>query len=148
MSSLVSESRAPGAMTSLMLSQVRRKVGGSFASTFQKLLIQSVPRVLMMSSYTARTSTPASSYPISRTIATSASAAGIAQCPSEPPRQEHPEHTKIADQRPDRMPERLRPIMLEFDVTEPREAVAGDGRGGQPAPIALDCGGSDCGHGE
>jgi hypothetical protein len=33
-----------------MLAQVRRKVCGSFASAFQKLLIQSVPRVVMMSS--------------------------------------------------------------------------------------------------
>ena len=43
-------------MTSLRLSQVRRKVAGSLANTFQKLLIQSVLRVALMSSKTARTS--------------------------------------------------------------------------------------------
>ena len=43
-------------MICLMLSQVRRSVAGSCASAFQKLLIQSVSRVAMMSSYTARTS--------------------------------------------------------------------------------------------
>ena len=37
-------------MISLMLAQVRRKVTGSCASAFQKLLIQSVLRVAMMSS--------------------------------------------------------------------------------------------------
>ena len=37
-------------MICLMLSQVRRSVAGSCASAFQKLLIQSVLRVAMMSS--------------------------------------------------------------------------------------------------
>src|ERR1017187_5447712 len=45
-----------------MLSQVRRSVAGSCASAFQKLLIQSVWRVAMISSYTARTSGLASAY--------------------------------------------------------------------------------------
>ena len=37
-------------MISLMLAHVRRSVGRSFAIAFQKLLIQSVLRVAMMSS--------------------------------------------------------------------------------------------------
>ena len=37
-------------MISLMLFHVRRSVAGSLASAFQKLLIQSVLRVAMMSS--------------------------------------------------------------------------------------------------
>jgi len=37
-------------MTCLTLSQVRRRVGGWLASAFQKLLIQSMLRVFMMSS--------------------------------------------------------------------------------------------------
>src|SRR6185295_17040072 len=55
-------------MISLMLSHVRLSVAGSCASAFQKLLIQSVLRVAMMSSNTARTSGPASAYSISRTV--------------------------------------------------------------------------------
>src|ERR1700692_3466048 len=56
-------------MTCLMLSQVRFKVAGSWAIAFQKLLIQSVLRVVMMSSYTARTSGLASAYSISLKVA-------------------------------------------------------------------------------
>ena len=41
---------APGAMICLMDSQVRLSVAGSFASAFQKLLIQSVLRVTRISS--------------------------------------------------------------------------------------------------
>jgi hypothetical protein len=52
---LVSGSSAPGAIISLMLSHVRCKTAGSRVIAFQKLLIQSVLRVAMMSSYTART---------------------------------------------------------------------------------------------
>src|SRR4029077_16653109 len=63
-SSLVSGSSAPGPMICLMLSQVRFSVAGSCAIAFQKLLIQSVLRVAMMSSYTARTSGLASWYSI------------------------------------------------------------------------------------
>src|SRR5579863_1998816 len=56
-------------MISLMLRQVLRSVAGSWASAFQKLLIQSVLRVVMMSSYTARTSGLASWYSISPKVA-------------------------------------------------------------------------------
>src|SRR5215472_4482367 len=62
MSSFISGSRAPGAIICLMSCQVRFSVAGSFARAFQKLLIQSVFRVAMMSSYTARTSGLASLY--------------------------------------------------------------------------------------
>src|SRR6476646_3085983 len=51
-------------MICLMSSQVRLRVAGSCAIAFQKLLIQSVLRVDMMSSYTARTSGEASLYSI------------------------------------------------------------------------------------
>src|SRR5437588_12206184 len=69
-SSFVSGSSAPGAMICLMLSQVRFSVAGSCAIAFQKLLIQSVFRVAMMSSYTARTSGLASAYSMSPKIDT------------------------------------------------------------------------------
>src|SRR5882724_2399524 len=49
-------------MICLMLSQVRLRSAGSWAIAFQKLLIQSVLRVAMMSSKTARTSGLASLY--------------------------------------------------------------------------------------
>src|SRR6266705_2620882 len=52
-----------------MLCQVRRSVAGSCASACQKLLIQSVLRVAMMSSYMARTSALASLYPMSPKVA-------------------------------------------------------------------------------
>src|ERR1700747_2020773 len=52
-----------------MLCQVRRNVTGSWASAFQKLLIQSVLRVAMMSSYTARTSGLAALYSINPRVA-------------------------------------------------------------------------------
>src|SRR5580704_97482 len=67
-SSFVSGSSAPGAITCLMPSQVRFSVAGSCAIAFQKLLIQSVFRVAMMSSYTARTSGLASLYSISGNV--------------------------------------------------------------------------------
>src|SRR3982074_3421804 len=60
--SLTRGSIVPGPITSLMLVQIRRREAGSCASTFQKLLTQSVLRVAMMSSYTARTSGEASLY--------------------------------------------------------------------------------------
>src|ERR1700752_2734724 len=60
--SFVSGSSAPGAMICLMSSQVRFSVAGSCAMAFQKLLIQSVFRVAMMSSYTAFTSGLAAAY--------------------------------------------------------------------------------------
>src|SRR5947209_15424620 len=56
-------------MICLMSSQVRFSVAGSWASAFQKLLIQSVLRVAMMSSYTARTSGPASAYSMNPKVA-------------------------------------------------------------------------------
>src|ERR1700680_4459324 len=56
-------------MICLMLSHVRLSVAGSCAMAFQKLLIQSVLRVDMMSSYTARTSGLASLYSISLNVA-------------------------------------------------------------------------------
>ena len=68
-SSLVNGSSVPGAITSLRLSQVRRRVGGWFAKACQKLLIQSVLRVLLMSSNTARTSALAAFSSISGTVA-------------------------------------------------------------------------------
>src|SRR5215469_11802735 len=49
-------------MICLMSSQVRFRVVGSLARAFQKLLIQSVLRVAMISSYTSRTSDEASWY--------------------------------------------------------------------------------------
>src|SRR5258707_12435881 len=55
-------------MICLMLSQVRFRVAGSCAIAFQKLLIQSVFRVAMMSSYTARTSGLASLYSINPSV--------------------------------------------------------------------------------
>src|SRR5690242_16222025 len=56
-------------MISLTLAHVRRSVTGSCASAFQKLFTQSVLRVAMMSSYTARTSGDASRYSISPKVA-------------------------------------------------------------------------------
>src|SRR5580700_2086270 len=55
-------------MICLMLSHVRRSVAGSCASAFQKLLIQSVWRVAMISSYTAPTSGLASAYSIMKRL--------------------------------------------------------------------------------
>src|SRR5215469_696635 len=145
MSSFVSGSSAPGAITCLMLSQVRRSVAGSFASAFQKLLIQSVRRVAMMSSYTARISGLASSYSISRTIIALVFPrnADAAQLFAQPTRREQAEHTKITDQRPARMPESLRPIAFEDEVAEPRQSIADDRGSDQPAPIALRRGGAE-----
>src|SRR6266852_5536581 len=68
MSSLVSGSRAPGPMTCLRLSQVRLSRAGSCAMAFQKLLIQSILRVAMMSSKTARTSGDASWYSMNANV--------------------------------------------------------------------------------
>src|ERR1700751_4465983 len=99
----------------------------------------------MRSSYTARISALASRYSTSCTIVTSLSRAGSLQLVAEPSGQKHADHTKIADQRPDWMPKGLWPIVLEFEMAEPRQSVAGRGRGEQPAPIALDPGGSDRG---
>src|SRR5438876_12082052 len=59
-----------------MLPQIRRSVGGSCARTFQKLLTQSVFRVAMMSSYTARTCADASAYSIGSRLAVSSSTSG------------------------------------------------------------------------
>src|ERR1700730_17406719 len=67
--SFVKGSKAPGAIICLSDSQVRFKVAGSWAMAFQKLLIQSILRVAMMSSYTARTSGLASLYSISAKVA-------------------------------------------------------------------------------
>src|SRR4030095_16546520 len=67
--SLVSGSIAPGAITDLSVSHVRRSVGGWLASAFQKLLTRSTFRVAMMSSYTPRTSLLASAYSIILTVA-------------------------------------------------------------------------------
>src|SRR5256885_1729911 len=52
-----------------MLFQTRRSVAGSCASTFQKLFTQSVLRVAMMSSYTARTSADAFAYSMGSRLA-------------------------------------------------------------------------------
>ena len=46
----VQQVMAPGAITCFTFCQTRRSSAGSFASAFQKLLIQSTPRVFMMSS--------------------------------------------------------------------------------------------------
>src|SRR5947207_623005 len=59
-----------------MLLQIRRSVGGSCASTFQKLLTQSVFRVAMMSSYTARTGADALAYSIGSRLAVISSTSG------------------------------------------------------------------------
>src|SRR5436305_2255809 len=67
--SLVSGSIAPGPITCLMLLQIRHRVAGSCARTFQKLFTQSVLRVAMMSSYTARTSADAFAYSIGSRLA-------------------------------------------------------------------------------
>src|SRR5580704_6890494 len=67
-SSFVSGSSAPGAIICLIPSHVRFSVSGSCAIAFQKLLIQSVFRVAMMSSYTARTSGLASLYSINGNV--------------------------------------------------------------------------------
>src|SRR5690349_6988052 len=71
-------------MTSLRLSQVRRKVAGSLASAFQKLLIQSVLRDALISSNTARTSGLAALSSISGTlgILTSRSGPGAVRRPA------------------------------------------------------------------
>jgi hypothetical protein len=47
---LVRASRAPGVITDLSVSHVRRRVGGWTAIAFQKLVTKSVFRVAMMSS--------------------------------------------------------------------------------------------------
>jgi hypothetical protein len=67
---LVSGSSAPGAITSFRLSQVRRSVGGWCANALQKLLIQSVLQLALMSSNTARTSGPAARSSTSGTVCT------------------------------------------------------------------------------
>src|SRR5439155_13884398 len=67
---------APGPITCLMLLQIRRNVGGSCARTFQKLLTQSVFRVAMMSSYTARTGADALAYSIGSRLAVISSTSG------------------------------------------------------------------------
>src|SRR5450830_297652 len=54
--SLVSGSIAPGAITCFTLDQMRWRVAGELARTFQKLLIQSDLRVALISSNTACTS--------------------------------------------------------------------------------------------
>src|SRR5271165_4615162 len=70
--------------------------------------------------------------------------AGVAQLTPEPTRREQHQHTKIADQRPARMAESLRPIALEDEMAEPSRSIA-DHRGGeQKAPIALGGGRADC----
>src|SRR5581483_3539493 len=114
--SLTAGSSAPGAMTSLMLSQVRFRVAGSLASAFQKLLIQSDLRVAMMSSKTARTS-------------------GAAQFGAEPAGQEQGEHPQVAVQRPQRVRKGLRPVALEDEMAEPGGGIADRRRRGEPAPI-------------
>src|SRR3954451_20968659 len=57
-------------MTSFTLRHMRSRFAGSLASTSQKLLIQSTPRVFMMSSYTAFTRGGASLYSMGRTRGT------------------------------------------------------------------------------
>src|SRR5437016_14385664 len=59
-----------------MLLQIRRNVGGSCARTFQKLLTQSVFRVAMMLSYTARTGADALAYSIGSRLAVISSTSG------------------------------------------------------------------------
>src|SRR6478735_222593 len=71
--SLTLGSSAPGAITSLTLSQVRRSVFGSCASARQKLLTKSDCRVLRMSSKTARASLESSSSESSFTVAMASS---------------------------------------------------------------------------
>src|SRR5215207_9283446 len=128
-------------MTSLRLSQVRFKVAGWLASAFQKLLIQSVSRVFLMSSNTARTSAPAALSSISGTVGISLPFDMLApELRAEPAGQEQPEHPEIAGERPQRMGEGRRPVALEDEMAEPGRRVADHDRGQQPAPIAFECG--------
>src|SRR5215207_3149478 len=133
-------------MTSLRLSQVRFKVAGWLASAFQKLLIQSVSRVFLMSSNTARTSAPAALSSISGTVGISLPLDVLAldvsaldvlapELRAEPAGQEQPEHPEIAGKRPERMGEGGRPVALEHEMTEPGRRVADRDSGREPAPI-------------
>src|SRR5947208_3919353 len=111
-------------MTSLTLSQVRRRVAGSLASPFQKLLIQSTFRVLRMSSNTARTSGLAALSSISGTVGiVYLSGLAPAQLAGQPAGEEQPEHAKIAYQRPDRMGKSFRPVAFERRVGNPGRAI-------------------------
>src|ERR1022692_1539800 len=101
--SLVRGSSAPGPMTSLMFAQTRRKAAGSCASTFQKLLIQSVLRVAIISSYTARTSGLASAYSIG---ARAALETGALMERSQSRARENPSHSQASGS----LPRRLHPL--------------------------------------
>src|SRR5215213_8610814 len=98
-------------MTSFRLSQIRRRVGGWLASAFQKLLIQSVLRVCLMSSNTTRTSGLAAFSSINGTVGIPLSPGLAARdLAGQPAGQEQRQHAKVAPQRPQRMPEGRRTV--------------------------------------
>src|SRR5205085_12208151 len=141
-------SGAPGAMTSFRLSQVRRRVAGSLANAFQKLLIQSVLRVALMSSKTARTSAVAAFSSISGTAGISLPLnSNAAQLAADPASEKEAEHAEIAQQRPDRVGKGFGAVALESGMRQPGRSITDDRGGDQPPPVASDRGHSDGGHG-
>src|SRR5437870_6941629 len=85
-----------------MLLQIRRNVGGSCARTFQKLLTQSVFRVAMMSSYTARTGADALAYSIGSRLAVISSTSGGAPRLWPKPSMSAPRQSHARQSRPSR----------------------------------------------
>ena len=122
-------------MTSFRLSQVRFRVGGWFASACQKLLIQSVLRVCLMSSNTARTSGLAASRRSAEPWALLSPDLAARDLAGQPAGQEQRQHANVAPQRPQRMAEGRRTVPLEDDMAEPSRRVAEDRRRQQPAPV-------------
>src|SRR5256885_16938119 len=128
-------------MTSFRLSQVRRRVAGSLANAFQKLLIQSVLRVALMSSKTARTSGDAAFSSISGTAGISLPLnSSAAQLAADPASEKEAEHAEIAQQRPDRMGKGFRTVALESGMRQPRRAITDHRSGDQPTPVGGDRG--------
>src|SRR2546430_9420479 len=90
-----------------MLLQIRRRVAGSCARTFQKLFTQSVLRVAMMSSYTARTSADAFAYSIGSRLAVIWLTSGERQSRTRQARRRAPQPAvPIPVERIDRQPDR------------------------------------------
>src|SRR5436853_7901576 len=135
-------------MTSVRLSQVRRRVAGSLANAFQKLLIQSVLRVALMSSKTARTSAVAALSSISGTAGISLPLnSSAAQLAADPASEKEAEHAEIAQQRPDRMGKGFGTVALERGMRQPRRPITDHRSGDQPTPVGGDRGGRDAGEG-
>src|SRR5437763_1094698 len=135
-------------MTSFRLSQVRRRVAGSLANAFQKLLIQSVLRVALMSSKTARTSGLAALSWLSGTAGISLPLnSSTAQLAVDPASEKEAEHAEIAQQRPDRMGKGFRTVALESGMRQPRRPITDHRSGDQPTPVDGDRGGRDAGEG-